>query len=332
VNAGRKLVTLLAASAATLVVLEAQAPLKIATVAPDNSIYVRSLREMAEAWKKRTGGRVTAHIYPGGDESEGGMLRNLRPTFRKLHGAQLSSIVLGTVEPAFNVFGLPMFYESYDEADRVLAALAPELEARLEAKGYKALNFVYVGWVHIFSKRPITTVDDLRKLPLYTSTGDDRLARWYRANGFMAVPLDATSMLTSLQTNMIQAVPAPPLFAQLLTWYRSAPYMMDLGFAPLLGSTVVRLDTWNGLAANDQAAVAAEAKRAGAQLRSDVPRLEREAIEAMKRMGLTVTRADAVEWRRIANDLGEAMRKDGLVPGDIYERARRERDAARTGR
>ena len=58
---------MLAACIGGAVVLEGQGPLKIATIAPDNSIYVKALREMAEGWKRRTNGRVTTHIYAGGD-------------------------------------------------------------------------------------------------------------------------------------------------------------------------------------------------------------------------------------------------------------------------
>jgi TRAP-type C4-dicarboxylate transport system substrate-binding protein len=323
----------LAAAALVLPPLEAgNGTLKLGTIAPDQSIYVKTLREMGDACRQRTNGRLTMVVYPGGDHTEEAMLRDMRPAFRKLHGAQLSAITLGNVDHAFNVFGLPMFFESYAEADRVLERIAPELEKRLEARQYKALNFAYVGWVHIFSREPVSRVDDLRRLPMYTSTGDDRLARWYSANGFKAVQLDPTSMLTSLKTNMIGAIPAPPLFAHLLTWYKSAPYMMDSGFAPLLGSTVISLDVWNGLPAGDQGVLLEEARRAGDRLRRDIPRLEAEAIAAMKKTSLTVTRAEIAEWRAMADRLGEAMRKEGVVPDAIYDAAKRERDAVRAGR
>jgi hypothetical protein len=52
----------------------------------------------------------------------------------------------------------------------------------------------------------------------------------------------------------------------------------------------------------------------------------------MRGRGLTVTKGDAAEWRRLAEQLGEAMRRDGVVPGDIYDLAKRERDAARAGK
>jgi TRAP-type C4-dicarboxylate transport system substrate-binding protein len=321
-----------ASLAAAVAVLDAQGPIKIATIAPDRSPYVNALREMADAWRKRTNGRVTATVFPGGDNTESGMLRDMQPAFNRLHGAQLSAITLGALDDAFNVFGLPMFFESYAEADRALEKLRPELERRLEAKGYQALNFAYVGWIHVFSKEPIKTVDDLKRQKLYTSTGDDRMVKWYSANGFRAVPLDTTSMITSLKTDMIQALPSPPLYAQLLTWYKSAPYMLDIGMAPLIGSTVISRARWSKISPDDQAIVAEEAVKAGDRLRREVPRLDKEAIEAMKKTGLTVTTANVAEWRKTAEQLGEAMRKAGLVPGDIYDIAKRERDSVRAGR
>jgi TRAP-type transport system periplasmic protein len=329
----RSLAAVLAACVAAVTVVDAQrsTEVKIGTIAPDGSAYVNALREMGDAWRKRTGGRVTARIYPASDSTEESIMVDMRPAVRKLHGAQLSAITLSNVDSAFNIFGLPLFFESYEEADRVLEALQPELERRLEAKGYKALNFAYVGWVHLFSKKPVATVDDLRKLPLYTSTGDDRFARWYNTNGFRAVPLDPTMMLTSLKTNMIAAIPVPPLFAQLLEYDRAAPHMMDLGFAPLLGATVMSLDTWKRISAADQAIVLEEARKSGARLRRDVPRLEREAIDAMKKKGLKVIAAERAGWRKMADQLGEAMQEHGVLPREIYDLARRERDALRAG-
>ena len=108
--------------------------------------------------------------------------------------------------------------------------------------------------------------------------------------------------------------------------------MMDLGFAPLLGSTVMSLDCWNRLTPGDQEIVLDEARKAGERLREQVPRLDREAIEAMKKSGLTVTVVDRAVWRRVAEELAEGMRKDGVVPGDVYDIAKRERDAVRAGK
>lgn len=315
---------------ATASAVQADVVIKMATIAPENSIWTRTLREMGDAWKRRTNGRVTLRLFPGTTGSEEKMLRDLRIS-KTLGAAQLSAIQLGKLDDSFNVFSLPMFFESYDELDGVLAALAPVLERRVEAHGLKVLNWGYAGWVHVFSRTPVRTLDDLRRLKLFTSTGDGRMTAWYRENGFNPVPVDASQMLASLTTGMIQAIPMTPLSAQLFMWYEHAPYMLDIGFAPLLGATVIRLDTWNQLAPEDQTIVQDEARKAGARLRTEVPRLDTEAVARMQERTLTVTAGDEAQWRRAATEFGLAMR-DRLVPSDVYDLARKQRDDIRVQR
>lgn len=310
--------------------VQADVVIKMATIAPENSVWTRTLREMGDAWRRRTNGRVSLRLFPGTTGSEEKMLRDLRIS-KTLGAAQLSAIEMGTLDDGFNVFSLPMFFESYEEVDGVLAAVGPVLERRVEARGLKVLNWGYAGWVHVFSRTPVRTPGDLKKLKLFTSTGDGRMATWYRDNGFSPVPVDASQMLTGLTTGMIEAVPLTPLSAQLFMWYEHAPYMLDIGFAPLLGATVMRLDTWSQLASADQAIVLDEARRAGARLRTEVPRLDAEAVTRMKERKLVVTVGDQAVWRRTAADLGPVMRAR-LVPSDIYDLARKQRDGIRAQR
>lgn len=321
----------LAASVVAVSVLHAQTHLKIGTIAPDGTPYVNALRAMGEAWKKGTAGRVT-YAVQAGSAGEELVLRDLRGSSRRLQVAQLSAISLSQLDTAFNAFSLPMFFESYAEADRALDALTPTLEQRLEAKGLKVLNFAWAGWVHIFSKAPIVSVADLKKQPLFTSEADGAMNDWYKANNFTIKTLDATQLVPMLKTGMIHAAPSPPIYAQYLGLWTSAPNMMDVGFAPLLGATVMSIDAWKKISAEDQKVLLDEAKKTGANLRRQIPKLEREAIDVMKTRKLNVTTVDRAAWRREAETLAEAMRKANLIPGDVYDTARRERDAARAGK
>jgi TRAP-type C4-dicarboxylate transport system substrate-binding protein len=315
----------LAASAA-----HAQVVLKTGTLAPENSIWTRTLREMGDGWKRRTEGRVLLRLFPGTVGSESRMLRDLRIS-KTLHAVQFSAIELSRLDDAFSVFGQPMFFESYEELDAVMAALGPILEQRLERHGLKVLSWGYGGWVHVFSTEPVRTLDDLKRLKLFTSAGDNRMAALYREHGFQPVPVDATQMLASLSTGMIQAVPMTPLSAQLFMWYQHAPYMMDAGIAPLIGATVISRDAWERIGAADRNAVLDEARKAGARLRRDVPRLDREAVEQMKARKLTVVASDLAVWRRVAEQFGPSVR-ERLVPADVYDLAVRARDAHRQRR
>ena len=109
------------------------------------------------------------------------------------------------------------------------------LEKRLEAKGFKLLAWGSAGWVQLFSKKPLTTLADIKAAKLFTSQGDERMVQWYKANGFRPVALAAGDIPAQLKltTGMIDAAPSPPYPALLLQIFRDAKYMLDVRLAPL---------------------------------------------------------------------------------------------------
>ena len=91
------------------------------------------------------------------------------------------------------------------------------------------LHWGHGGWVHLFSRQPIRSVDDLKKQKLFVWAGDDALVQQWKKNGFQPVPLAATDILMGFQTKMIDAVPTTPIAALSLQWFRQTPYMLGLG-------------------------------------------------------------------------------------------------------
>jgi TRAP-type C4-dicarboxylate transport system substrate-binding protein len=304
--------------------------IKLGTVVPDGSVWYKVLRRLGDEWRRETAGRVTLQVYPGGTQgTESAMIKRMR--FDQLQAASLSAVGLSEIDEAFNVFSIPMFYESYDEVDHVLGRLAPELDARLERKGFKRLNWGHGGWVQVFSKRPVRTVPDIKALKLFTSAGNDRMVQWYKDNGFRPVPLAVSDMMTALQTGMVEAIPVTPLAALSFQWYQQTPYMLDLGLAPLVGATVMTLDAWERIGPEDRPKVLEAAARAERELRNEVPKQDQAAIEEMKARKLTVTKAEGPEWRRAAEDFARSMRGT-MVPADLFDLAARERDEYRKAR
>jgi TRAP-type transport system periplasmic protein len=320
-------VAALVALGPALAAQRATVTVRLGTIAPQNSIWHNVLREMGDAWRRDTGGRVALTVQVS--EREDDIYRQMTIS-RQLQAASITAIKLSDLDDAFSVFGIPLFYRSYEEVDRVLEALTPELDRRLDARGLKRLNWGHTGWVHVFSRQPVTTLAELKRMKLFTSTGDTRMADWYRRNGFNPVPLDVSGIASGLPTGQVDVLPATPLAASYFGWYRDAPHMLDLGLAPLIGATVMSMRTWGGLSSEDQARLLAAARQAEDALRRGVPEQDREAVEAMKARTLTVTTASGPEWREAAEAFAKSMRGT-LVPEVIYDQAVRERDAAREG-
>jgi TRAP-type C4-dicarboxylate transport system substrate-binding protein len=249
----------------------------------------------------------------------------------QLQAAAVTTAGLANIDPAFNVFNIPMFFTSYPELYATLDKLEPMLKQRLEAKGFVLLAWGHGGWVYFFTKNPVSTVDGLRKTKLFFWAGDDEMVTLWKKMGFQPVPLSATDVMTGLQTGMIDSYPTTPLLGLTLQWYRQTPNMVGIGMAPLVGGLVITKQAWNRIAAADRARILTACASFERRLEVEVPRQDTTAVAEMQKRGLkvnAVTSANAAQFRAAAEQFAAGMR--GIrVPADILEAARRERDAFR---
>jgi TRAP-type C4-dicarboxylate transport system substrate-binding protein len=302
-------------------------PIKLATVVPDNSIWDKQLKQMAAEWKQASGDRVAVTVFSGGAQGdESSVLRKMR--LDTLQAASLTVIGLAQIDPAFNVFNVPFFFNSYEELNAVVERLTPTLRQRVEAKGFVLLHWGHGGWLQVFSKRPVKSIADLKTLKLYTSAGDDRMTQFYKANGYTPRAMAMTDVLTGLTTGMIEGLPTPPVAALAFQWNRQTPFMLDIGLAPVVGATVITRKTWTRIPEADRAKLLASAEGVEKRLQVDVPKQDALAVLLMQQQGLTVTKASGPEWRAEADKLGTTMRGE-MVPKDIFDLATKERDAFR---
>jgi len=305
----------------------AQSTIKLATVVPEGSVWDKNLKQMAEEWKQATGGRIAVTVYGGGSQGdEPTVLRKMR--LDALQAASFTAIGLGTIDSSFNLFDIPFFFASYDELNYVTDKLTPVIRKRIEPKGFELINWGHGGWTQIFTKKPVHTVDDLKKIKLYTSAGNDRMVQWFKANGFEPRAMAMTDIMTGLTTGMIEGLPTPPLAAMLFQWYKQTPYMLDIGLAPIVGATVVTTKTWKSIPDADKPKLLEAARGVEQRLRVDIPKQDQNAIDGMVKAGLTVTKATGPEWGAQLDSLGKTMRGE-MVPADIYDLAIKARDEYR---
>jgi TRAP-type C4-dicarboxylate transport system substrate-binding protein len=257
----------------------------------------------------------------------------MRPGVDTLQAGLYTAGGLAQIDEAFNVFAMPFFYESDEEELAVQNKISPLLEQRLQAKGYRLLNWGTGGWVQMFSKKPLKTLDDVKGAKLFTSKGDDRLVQFYASNGFHPVALLPTDIPAQLKlsTGLIDTAPYPPYIALTLQIFRDAKYMLDVHAAPFVGATIISADSWNKISADDQAKVMAAAKAMETRIRAEGPKQDADSLTAMEARGLVVNKPDAktaADFRAAANKLNASMR-GAMVPADIYDLAIATRDAYR---
>lgn len=323
-----------ALATAAAVSLAAAGPLniKLGTLAPENSPWSGALRTMGATWSKVTDNRVRLTVYAGTIPSESNAIA--RMAVDGLQAATLMVAGLAELDDAFNVFAMPYFFESDDELVHVQQKLTPMLEGKLAAKKLHLVNWGNGGWVRLFSKNAIRTVEDLKKAKLYTTEGDERYVRWYAANGFRAVPLSPGEIPKQLKlpTGSIDAAPMPPVYAVALQVFRDAPYMLDMPVAPLVGATVMTDTAWNKISPDDRQKMLEAARQMEKQIGAQAPGLDAKSIDEMKKTGalkpVTLDAKGIAEFRATVDKLITSQR-GVLVPADVFDLAVKERDAYR---
>ncbi len=308
--------------------------IKLTTIAPKGGSFHRSLQRMGQAWREASGNSVELIIYPGAIQGgEAAMVDRMR--IKQTQAGLLTTTGLSEIEPAVaGLQFLPMMFRNLAEVDYVSEKLRPMLEKRLRVKGFIALFWADMGWVRFFSKTPVITPDDLRKLKLFTWAGSTGTADTFRAAGFKVVPLEPEDILTSMQTGLIEAVPVPPMIALGAQIYTPAPHMLELNWSPLVGALVITRSAWEEIPFPVRMEMIKSARIAGDEIKATGRRENEESVRTMaEKWGLKVQKVNpATEaiWRREAEKVHDFVRTK-IVPADIFDEVRGQLDEYRKG-
>jgi TRAP-type C4-dicarboxylate transport system substrate-binding protein len=325
-------VLLLAGVSVSAPVAAMSAPMvvKMATLAPEGSSWYRVLQEMGEEWRKASDGTVTLRIYPGGVAGdEDAMIRKMR--IGQIQAAAITGIGLAYLEPSFYALHIPMMYASDEEFDYVRDRYAPVLERKMEEKGFIVLNWGDAGWVHFFSKTPVVTPAEAKALKLFQWEGDTNLVQLYKETGFHPVPLSTNDLLPSLQTGMVNGFSSTPLAALAFQWFGLAPNMADLRYAPLTGATVIGKRAWEKIPPDLRPKLLDVSRRAGLRLRTEIRRLNQEALVVMVKNGLKVHKVPPevqAQWRKMVEDVYPQVRGK-IMPAEAFDTVKLYRDEYR---
>lgn len=298
---------------------------KLATLAPKGSTPFQILQTMNEEWQKATGGRAKLTIYADGTQgSEGETVKRMR--IGQLQASLITGVGLADIEESVTCLQtMPMVFRSFEELDYVQGKMTPLLEKRLEAKGFVVLSWVDAGWIHYFARRPAIHPDEFKKLRIFAWAGDNNAIALMKSLGYQPLPLEAADILPSLKTGMVDAVPAPPFYALAGQFYDPAPHMVNVNWAPLVGALVMTKKAWDEFNPDEQKAMRAAAEVAGKQMRAQARKENVEAVEAMKKRGLTVhtpSPAELEAWEKLAESAYPTIRGK-MVPADLFDEVRK---------
>ena len=181
------------------------AVLKIATVTPEGSQWMTDMRDSAKEIKERTEGRVQIKYYGGGVMGNAQKVLS-RIRIGSLQGGAFTPSELASQYPDLNLYGLPMVFDSEEEAAYARSHLDSKLKAGLENAGWVNFGFAGGGFAILMSNTPISTLDDLKGKKVWVPEGDNISRQSMEAMSLSPVSLPLTDVLTGLQTGLIDIV------------------------------------------------------------------------------------------------------------------------------
>ena len=298
--------------------------LKFATLAPQGSTWMNIITDWAKKVEKESQGRLKFKLYSGGvSGDEPDVLRKIR--FGQLHGGAMTGHGIGYIYSPTRVLEIPFLFRSYDEVDHVRAQLMPEIREGFHQNDFELLGWMEVGFIQLFSRTPIYSIDDMKKRRIWLWQGDPLGTAFFAASGLSPVPLPITEVFSSLSTGLIDTTIAPPLGAIALQWFTKTPYMTSMPVMDGIGGLIVSRKFFDALPKDLQQLLRRTGEEAGARLLVETRRDNEKSLAVLKQHGVTFTS----EWKdkdSVLYDLRDRaaamLAKDGYIPAPFYEKAR----------
>lgn len=265
---------------------------RIATLAPEGSLWMKQMRKGASRVEKATDGRVETLYYAGGVQGdEKDVVRKMG--LGHIDGAALTGIGLAMIYPGIRVLQLPGFYANVEEVDYVRKKMWPYFRKKFHKEGYELLTAGDVGWIYLFSTVKIDSEKAFKKAKIWRWDGDPMSKKLFDKLGLRGVALGVPEVLPALNTGKVEAVFGSPLAAVSLQWHNKVRYMSSAPVAYGTGGMVMRTKVWNKASEKDKKIQ----KKIGRKLMYKTIKLvrkdNRRALKAMKRYGVRVVKTPA---------------------------------------
>jgi len=295
--------------------------LRIGTLAPKNSLYHRQLQVVGEVWRAAQGGNAKYLIYTDGSQGgEAELTRRMR--IGQLQAALISVVGLREIEPSIAALqSLPMLFKNWEEVDYVREKMRSSMEKKFLDKGFVVLAWGDSGWVRFFSKEPAFRPADYKKMKFFAWGSESEQQEIMKSLGYTPVPLETSDILPAIQTGMINVVPSTPYFAMASQIYNTAPNMLEINWAPIVGALVITKVAWDNMSPSTQQALRTASEKAGLEMRTQARIEVDEAVAAMKKRGLIVNKPNAEqrkEWADLADKLYPRIR-GSMVPAETFD-------------
>ncbi|MGD9781462.1 MAG: TRAP transporter substrate-binding protein DctP [Kiritimatiellia bacterium] len=264
----------------------AQVVLKLATLAPEGSIWMQAIDDAKTEIETATAGAVKMKVYPGGIMgSEKDVLFKIKTG--QLQGGGFMGYAIGKICPDSGALMFPMAFRNYEEADQSMEKMRPYLDQNARANGYEALGWTEVGFSYAYGMKPIGTLEALRATKVW-GLDSPMLMELFAAGQIVSIPANVTDVLTSLQTGSLETVFGPPTASVAVQWHTRVRYYNSMRLTYAFGGVFISSAAWNAVPAPYRETVKAAVDKHCRLLTPKVRRSDIEALDFMRAQGVQV--------------------------------------------
>ena len=298
------------------------ATFKLATLSPDGSFWMRTMREAGKEVEAATDNRVKFKWYPGGVMGDDkAVLRKMR--VGQLQGAALPMGELLSFYPDSQAYGIPFLFNSYEEVDYVRSQLDDSLITGFAEGGMEVLGIAEGGFGYFLTAEPVRVPADLQQQKVWVPQNDVVSARLAQSIGVTPIPLTLPDVLPGLQTGLVNTVAVSPMGAIVLQWHTRVAHITDIPLMYFCGVISLTGKSFNKLSADDQAVVKAIFGRAF-KLIDERNRMDNvKALEALTNQGVetvVLTDAERDAWLAMRAPGEQMMQSEGQLSREALER------------
>ena len=300
------------------------ADIKIATMVPENSQWMKDMKAAGKIVEQRTEGRVRLKFYGGGTQgNETRVLQKIR--IGQLHGGTFAPTDFMKDYSDVNIYGLPFVFASWDE----MRYVRERMDAALEA-GFEDLNFVTYGFVGSFSmvlsSEPISNHAAMKGKRLWLPEGDDISAAAMKKLDLLPVPLPVADVYTALQTGLLDIAAIPPEVAVALQWHTKVKYFTDMPVLYAMSFLAISKRAVDGLTGADQAVLREELRNVYRKINDGAEAESLNAVAALEKTGIQRVVPDDGQLEELQSIMGQAnrsMAEEGIFPLAVFDELQR---------
>lgn len=224
---------------------------EIATDAPEGSSWVKTLMDINEDIKKYSKGEVEIKVFSGstmGDQSS--IIKKIK--LGQLSGAGLSSGGAQLIYKDFGILGFPMLFKNYEEYDYIVKEFGHIFEQEFEKNGFILAAWSEVGLIYIFSKKKVTTIEELRNAKPFIMEGDKISLILFEEAKIKPAQTKMADIMTDLNTGRIESVFSSTYALIATQWFTKVYYMADFPITLMIGTVVLDKKLFDSMPKNYQ--------------------------------------------------------------------------------